>query len=147
MHILSCHLSLDLSSHDKSPWKRQEFSLGDLKMLSRSNRGFSSIIKPCWSRFICLMYDKINYISNVNDCRRMLFTKKCKTAVNIPPARDARLNTLKGHYTWLDKIVTNMLWYILFCAISLIVFIFQTKSQLLYTLRLYLHSYALIRRC
>ena len=23
-------------------------------------------------RFICLMYDKTNYISNVNDCRRML---------------------------------------------------------------------------
>ena len=38
-------------------------------------------------------------------------------------------------------IVTNMLRYILFCTISLIVLIFQIKSQTMYTHRLYLHSY------
>ena len=42
----------------------------------------------------------------------------------------------------LGKLVTNMFWYILFCTISLIVFIFQTKSQSVDTHRLYLHSYA-----
>ena len=32
-------------------------------------------------RFICLMYDQTTYISNVNDCRRMLFTKKRKLSI------------------------------------------------------------------
>ena len=66
----------------------------------------------------------------------------------IPPTRNALINMLKGQYTRLGKIVTKMLWYTLFCTISLIVFIFQTKSQSLYTHRLYLQSYAkvLIKR-
>ena len=40
-------------------------------------------------RIICLMYDKTTYISNVNDCQRMLLTKKSKTVDNIPPTRNA----------------------------------------------------------
>ena len=40
-------------------------------------------------RFIFLMHDKTTYISNVNDCRRMLFTKKSKTVDNIPPTTNA----------------------------------------------------------
>ena len=40
-------------------------------------------------RFICLMYDKTTSISNVNDCRRMLFTKKSKTVNSIPPTKNA----------------------------------------------------------
>ena len=39
--------------------------------------------------FICLMHDKTTSISNVSNCRRMLFTKKSKTIDNIPPTRNA----------------------------------------------------------
>ena len=35
------------------------------------------------------MYGKTTSISNLNDCRRMLFTKESKTVDNIPPARNA----------------------------------------------------------
>ena len=41
------------------------------------------------------MYDKINFLSNVNDCRRMLFTKKCKTADNILPSWNAMTQHVK----------------------------------------------------
>ena len=46
-------------------------------------------------RFVCLMYDKTTYISNVNDCRRMLFTKKSRTVDNIPPTRNALILHIK----------------------------------------------------
>ena len=46
-------------------------------------------------RFACLMYDQTTYISNVNDCRRMLFTKKSRTADNIPPTRNALILHIK----------------------------------------------------
>ena len=87
-------------------WKRKEVSLGDLEMLSQSNRGFSSIIKPfdgvlsdnsisAIERFICLMYGKTTYISNVNNCWRMLFMKKSKTVSKIPPTRNALIQHVK----------------------------------------------------
>ena len=46
-------------------------------------------------RVICLMYEKTTSISNVNDCRRMLFTKKSKTVDNIPPTRNALIQYFK----------------------------------------------------
>ena len=46
-------------------------------------------------RVICLMYEKTTSISNVNDCRRMLFTKKSKTVDNIPPTRNALIQYVK----------------------------------------------------
>ena len=55
-----------------------------------SDNSISAIV-----RFICLMYDKTTYISNVNDCRRMLFTKKSKTVDNIPPNRNTLIRHVK----------------------------------------------------
>ena len=46
-------------------------------------------------RVICLMYEKTTSISNVNDCRRMLFTKKSKTVENIPSTRNALIQYVK----------------------------------------------------
>ena len=67
---------------------------------------------------------------------------KVKLSITYRQLKMLWFNAVKGQYTRPGKIVTNMLWYILFCTISLIVFIFQAKSQLLYAHRLYLHSYA-----
>ena len=41
------------------------------------------------------MYDKTTFISNVNDCQQMLFTKKSKTVKNIPPTRNALIQHVK----------------------------------------------------
>ena len=128
-------------------WKRKEIILGDLAMFSQSNGDFCSIIKPVdgvlsdnsisvIERIICLTYDKTTFISNVNDC----FPKKVKLSITCRQLKMLWFNTLNRKNTRVDKIVTNMLWYI-FCTISLIVvFIFQTKCQTLYTHRLYLYS-------
>ena len=55
-------------------------------------------------RFISLMYDKITYISNVNDCQRMLLTKESKTIDNIPPTRNALIQHVKSavYQAWQD---------------------------------------------
>ena len=53
-----------------------------------------SSISPI-ERVICLMYEKTASISNLNDCRRMLFTKKSKTVDNIPPTRNALIQFVK----------------------------------------------------
>ena len=60
-------------------------------------------------RVICLMYEKTAYISNVNDCRRMLLTKKVKTVGNKPPTRNALIQHVKRAVYQTGKIVTNML--------------------------------------
>ena len=78
-------------------------------------------------RIICLMYHKTTFISNVNDYS----WKKVKLSITCPQLKMVWFNTLKGKYTRVGKIVTNMLRYS-FCTISLIVvFIFQTKRQTL----------------
>ena len=96
-----------------------------------SNYSISAI-----ERIICLMYHKTTFHSNVNDCLR----KKVKLSITCRQLIMLWFNLLKGKYTRVGKIVTNMLRYI-FCTISLIVLsIFQTKCQTLYTHLLYLHS-------
>ena len=96
-----------------------------------SNYSISAI-----ERIICLMYHKTTFHSNVNDCLR----KKVKLSITCRQLIMLWFNLLKGKYTRVGKIVTNMLRYI-FCTISLIVLsIFQTKYQTLYTHLLYLHS-------
>ena len=47
-------------------------------------------------RFICLTYDKTTYILSVNDCKRMLFTRKYKTVDNMLPARKALIQQVKS---------------------------------------------------
>ena len=96
-----------------------------------SNYSISAI-----ERIICLMYHKTTFHSNVNDCLR----KKVKLSITCRQLIMLWFNLVKGKYTRVGKIVTNMPRYI-FCTISLIVlFIFQTKCQTLYTHLLYLHS-------
>ena len=41
------------------------------------------------------MYDKTTEISNVSDCRRILFMKKSKTVENILPTRNALIEHIK----------------------------------------------------
>ena len=41
------------------------------------------------------MYNKTTEISNVNDCRRILFMKKSKTVENILPTRNALIEHIK----------------------------------------------------
>ena len=40
-------------------------------------------------RFVCLMYDRTSSTSSVNECRRILFTKRNRDIQNIPPTLDA----------------------------------------------------------
>ena len=74
------------------------------------------------------------------------YLRKVKLSITYRQLEMLWFNTLKGQYARLGKIVTNMIWYTLFCAISLIVFNFQTKSQTLYTHRLYLHTFLSVIR-
>ena len=41
------------------------------------------------------MYDKTTEISNISDCRRILFMKKSKTVENILPTRNALIEHIK----------------------------------------------------
>ena len=46
-------------------------------------------------RFTCLMYDKSSILSDVNECRRKLFTKHGRSVDTIPPTKDALLQHTK----------------------------------------------------
>jgi len=46
-------------------------------------------------RFVVLMYDRTCPASTVNECRRLLFTKKSRTIENIPPTADALMQHTK----------------------------------------------------
>ena len=53
---------------------RLEFSKNDLEMIER---------------FVVLMYDRTSPLSSVNECRRILYTKKQITAEGIPPTQES----------------------------------------------------------
>ena len=40
-------------------------------------------------RFVILLYDRASTCSDINECRRILFTKKGRTVEAIPPTKDA----------------------------------------------------------
>ena len=40
-------------------------------------------------RFVVLMYDRTSPLSSVNECRRILYTKKQITAEGIPPTQES----------------------------------------------------------
>ena len=46
-------------------------------------------------RFVILMYDLTSSTSDINNCRRELFTKKAKTVEDIPPTRDALIQHIR----------------------------------------------------
>ena len=46
-------------------------------------------------RCTCLMYDKSSVLSNVNECRRKLFTKHGQSVDTIPPTKNALLQHTK----------------------------------------------------
>ena len=118
--------------------KMKQMSLWDLQCYPRATEVLLVLSNPvddvltensisAIERIICLMYHKTTFISNVNDYS----WKKVKLSITCPQLKMLWFNTLKGKYTRVGKIVTNMLRYS-FCTISLIVvFIFQTKRQTL----------------
>ena len=66
-------------------------------------------------RFVVLLYDQSSDISRVNECRRILFTKRNRPIDNIPPTADALLQHLKRATLqakiWcrsLEKVPTNL---------------------------------------
>ena len=92
--VSSCH-----GNRKKSAWKTwkcyPEATEVFLALSNPVDGVLSDNTTSAIERFICLMYDKTTYISNVNDCRRMLFTKKSKTVDNIPPSRNALIQHVK----------------------------------------------------
>ena len=46
-------------------------------------------------RFVSLMYDLTSSKNDINNCRNESFTKKGKTAENIPPTRDALIQHIR----------------------------------------------------
>jgi hypothetical protein len=46
-------------------------------------------------RYVCILYSKTTELSDVNECRRMMFTKKGRTVDNIPPTNNALLQHIK----------------------------------------------------
>jgi hypothetical protein len=66
-------------------------------------------------RFVVIMYDQSSDLSTVNECRRILFTKKNRPIDNIPPTADALLQHVKRSSlqakVWcqsLEKVATNL---------------------------------------
>ena len=107
--------------------EKERFQPGRLgNVIPKQQRFLSDNCISAIERFICLMHDKATSVSNVNDCQRMLFTKKVELSVTYRQLEMLRFNTLKEQYTRVGNVVTNMLRYNLFCTISLIVFIFRT---------------------
>ncbi|CAG9821707.1 unnamed protein product [Phaedon cochleariae] len=46
-------------------------------------------------RFVILLYDRASDFQNINDCRRVLFTRKNRAIENIPPTADALAQHIK----------------------------------------------------
>ena len=71
----------------------------DETFIKLGNHQCSSLIQNKVSdelqRFVCLMYDRTTTTSNVDDCRRILFTKKNQAIQNIPPTLDALIQHTK----------------------------------------------------
>jgi len=56
-------------------------------------------------RFTVVMYDRTSELSDLNSCRRQLFTKKCRSLELLPPTSDAFLlhvkrAVLQGVHVW-----------------------------------------------
>jgi hypothetical protein len=52
-------------------------------------------IMQCIERYTVLLYDRTSACSGVNDCRRILYTRKNRAIENIPPTSDALLQHTK----------------------------------------------------
>lgn len=46
-------------------------------------------------RFVILLYDKTSDLQDINECKRVLFTKKNRVIENIPPTADALTQHIK----------------------------------------------------
>ena len=77
-------------------WKSYPDATEAFKDLSSPEDGnLSEISVSIIERFVCLLYDRTTIITNVDECRRMLFTKKGRTVDSIPPTKDALLQHIK----------------------------------------------------
>ena len=47
-------------------------------------------------RLVCVMYDRSSTFTNVNDCRRYLFTKMLRSIENCPPTSNVLENHVKS---------------------------------------------------
>ena len=49
----------------------------------------------CLERFVILMYDRSSQLTDVNECRKILFARKGRSIDNLPPTRGALLQHAK----------------------------------------------------
>ena len=64
----------------------------------RLSSGNREILQECQStieRFVVLMYDRSSESTSVNECRRLLYTKRNRAIENVPPTADALLQHTK----------------------------------------------------
>ena len=67
--------------------------------LSLCNQDVTSEDLLAVERYVVLLYDKTTSLSDVNEARRHLFTKKACPSENIPPTKDALyINILRELY-------------------------------------------------
>lgn len=73
--------------------------------LSRPITCITTTILEDIERFVIKMYDRICQAPDINDARRIIFTKKKCALENIPPTKDALLlhtqrETFQAEYIW-----------------------------------------------
>jgi len=66
-------------------------------------------------RFVVVMYDRTSPCMSVNECRRVLYTRKNRSVENIPPTADALLQHVKRpalqSHIWQDCLTSNAPYY------------------------------------
>ena len=63
-------------------------------------------------RFVILMYDMTSPLTSINECRRILYTKKDRAIENIPPTENALAQHVKRallqSYIWTSCLTLNL---------------------------------------
>ena len=81
-------------------WNKFEDLTNALRLVSfcSSKEDIESILKVI-EQFIVLLYDRTSICTDVNDCRKELFSKKGRPSDGIPPTQDAlRLHIYRATY-------------------------------------------------
>ena len=102
----------------KSAWKTWKIfrDVDDcFKQLSIGSCGIDDVHFKALQRFVVLMYDRSSPCQNVNQCRRILYTRRNRSIENIPPTADALLqHTLRAAlqaHIWTECLCPNAVNY------------------------------------
>ncbi len=81
-----------------------------IELLGMSNE-LSEESMPLLERFIVLMYNRTSEVTEVNEARKQLFTKKSRTLENIPPTKAALVQNIRRTYfqaiIWNQSLLTS----------------------------------------